>query len=86
MPEISRFLGIIILMYWDDHNPPHFHVRYGDYRAIITLDKSEIRGNLPIKVAKLVFEWLTLHEQELRDNWRKLVNGEHPDKIQPLTH
>lgn len=84
MPEICRFYGIIILMFWDDHNPPHLHVKYGDYRAIITLDQPAIQGYLPIRVAKMVFEWLSLHESELKNNWEKLVNGEQPNKIEPL--
>ena len=84
MPEICRFYGIIILMFWDDHNPPHFHVKYGDYRAIITLDQPAIQGYLPIRVAKMVFERLSLHESELKNNCEKLVNGEQPNKIEPL--
>lgn len=84
MPEICRFYGIIILMFWDDHNPPHFHVRYGNYRAIVTLDSPTVRGNLPVRIAKLVFDWLAIHEDELRANWVKLLNGEQPDRIEPL--
>ena len=48
MPEICRFFGIIITMFADDHNPPHFHVRYGDYEAIVTIDKGVVKGLPPI--------------------------------------
>ena len=84
MPEICRFYGIIILMFWDDHNPPHFHVKYGDYRAIVTLDTPTVQGSLPVRVAKMVFDWLALHETELKDNWAKLLRGDQPSKIEPL--
>lgn len=70
MPEISRFLGIVITMYFDEHNPPHFHVRYNEYRAtfdINTLNKLE--GNVPARVRGLVEEWAELHQQELLQIW-----------------
>jgi hypothetical protein len=64
MPEISRFLGIIIYMYFNDHNPPHFHVKYGKYRAIIDIEHlGIIDGNLPPKVLSLVIEWASIHQK-----------------------
>lgn len=59
MPELSRFFGIIIAMFGDDHNPPHFHVRYGDNEAIITIKDGIVKGELPRKVLKDVFKWMT---------------------------
>ena len=58
MPEISRFYGIIIYMYIDDHNPPHFHVWYNDYEAVITIEEEIVTGSLPRRELKLVYEWL----------------------------
>ena len=70
MPEISRFLGIIISMYFDEHNPPHFHVRYNEYRASIGInDLNVIVGKLPAKVRGLVEEWAELHASELLKMW-----------------
>ena len=83
MPEISRFYGIIIMMFADDHNPPHFHVRYGS-RAIVTIDKGIVQGQLSRKELNRVFEWLDLHHDELIENWNRLKNGQEPLPIKPL--
>jgi len=70
MPEICRFLGIVISMYFDEHNPPHFHVRYNDYRAVIGIsDLNQLDGHLPAKVRGLVEEWAELHQDELLVMW-----------------
>jgi len=70
MPEICRFLGIVISMYFDEHNPPHFHVRYNDYRAVIGIrDLNLLDGHLPAKVRGLVEEWAELHQNELLEMW-----------------
>lgn len=84
MPEISRFYGIIIYMYMNEHNPPHFHVWYEDYKAIITIHDGIITGSLPRRALNLVYEWLDLHKDELLENWRRLSNYESPIKIDPL--
>ena len=84
MPEISRFFGIIIAMFGDDHNPPHFHVRYGDYRCTITIDKGVVKGQLPRKALKKVFEWMDEHHDELMANWARLQAGEEALPIDPL--
>ena len=65
MPEISKFYGIIIYMYIDDHNPPHFHVWYDDYEAEITIKDGVVTGSLPRRALRLVYEWLDLHRDEL---------------------
>lgn len=81
MPEISRFLGIIITMYFDEHNPPHFHVRYNEYRASMDILKLNIiAGALPAKVRGLVEEWGELHQNELLTMWN--TKEFHP--IKPL--
>ena len=84
MPEISRFYGIIIYMYIDDHNPPHFHVRYEGYEATITIEDGIVTGTLPRRALKMVYEWLDLHFDELMENWRLLSNFEAAKKINPL--
>ena len=84
MPEICRFFGIIIMMFADDHNPPHFHVRYGDYEAIITIEKGIVKGAMPRNALKQIFRWMDLHKQDLMDNWTRLHNGEEPKQIAPL--
>ena len=85
MPELSRFLGIMILMYFDDHNPPHFHVRYNDFRAIISInDLLLIEGKLPPRVLGLVVEWAGLHKNELLENWEMVKETGKWFKIEPL--
>lgn len=72
MPEISRFLGIIISMYFDEHNPPHFHVQYNEFRASMDINNLNIiAGSLPARVRGLVEEWAELHQDELLDMWEK---------------
>ena len=70
MPEISRFLGIVISMYFDEHNPPHIHIRYNEARAsmdIITLNL--LGGTLPVRVRGLAEEWVELHRAEILAMW-----------------
>ncbi len=85
MPRISSFYGIIIWMYWNDHNPPHFHATYGDYEILIRItDLSIYSGSLPSRAFGLVMEWASIHQSELLENW-KLVSQEKPIKrIEPL--
>lgn len=86
MPEISRFLGIIIKMYFKDHNPPHFHVTYNEYEAIIDIKTlGVVEGSLPPKVHSLVIKWADFHKEELLKNWEKTQNLQNPDSIDPLT-
>lgn len=84
MSEICRFLGIIIAMFGDDHNPPHFHIRYGEFKALVAIDGSVIKGTMPKNVLKNVFKWMEEHHDELLENWRRLQNGEEIIKIEPL--
>jgi len=70
LPEISRFLGIIIAMYYSDHAPSHFHARYGDYEAEIAIETGEIiEGRLPPRVLGLVQEWREYHKRDLNEDW-----------------
>ena len=85
MPEICRFLGIIITMYFNEHNPPHFHARYGDHRAEIAIDTlSIIAGRLPPRVLGLVMEWAALHREELMEDWELARRQVELKRIAPL--
>ena len=73
MPEISRFLGIIIYMYFNDHDPAHFHVKYNEFRASINIQNlTVIEGKLPARVLGLVMEWAEIHKKDLAENWQPL--------------
>ncbi|MGH8590910.1 MAG: DUF4160 domain-containing protein [Gammaproteobacteria bacterium] len=85
MPEISRFLGIIITMYFNEHNPPHFHARYGEHKAEIAIETlSLIAGRLPPRVLGLVMEWAALHRAELLEDWDLARRQAELKKIAPL--
>ena len=85
MPEISRFLGMIITMYYNGHAPPQFHLRYGEQRAKIDLESGELLdGRLPRRALELVREWRVINEQELRQNWQRALAREPLNKIEPL--
>lgn len=85
MPEISLFYGIRVTMYYDDHNPPHFHVEYAGNKAIIDiLNASVMRGALPNKQLKLVLAWCVLHQDELMQNWKLSKQSLPLNRINPL--
>ena len=85
MPEISRFLGIIIAMYYNDHAPPHFHARYGDKEIRVNIENGKIMsGNFPRRAQRLVLEWLDLHRDELLEDWKLAQDRKPLNKIEPL--
>lgn len=87
MPELSRFEGIIIKMFFNDtiqHNKPHIHAYYNEYSASISIDGELLSGSIPNRQLKMVIGWLALHEEEAYKAWNKAVRGEHFDKIKPL--
>jgi hypothetical protein len=85
MPEISRFFGIIVFMYFDEHNPPHFHVRYGEDRAVISINELKLmEGKIPKRALALVLEWANEHRDELLKNWNSLETTGDYSKIAPL--
>lgn len=85
MPEISRFFGIIIAMFFDDHNPPHFHVRYGEHKAAIKIDDfAVLEGHLPPRALGLVMEWAEIHKTELFADWQLAKENKQPAPIAPL--
>ena len=70
MPVVSRFFGIVIALYWEDHLPPHFHAKYSGDEAMIDIRAGELlRGSLPRRALALANEWRELHVEELLDNW-----------------
>ena len=85
MPELCRFFGIIITMFYNDHAPPHFHVRYGAHKAIMAIDSLLLlEGHLPPRALGLVAEWGALHQDELRDDWTLAEQRAPLRKIKPL--
>jgi Domain of unknown function (DUF4160) len=87
MPTISMFYGIIIRMYCapGEHNPPHIHAYYQDYKAIINIKQCELtEGTLPRKKERLVLAWVEIHQEELLADWELASNGELPFNIDPL--
>jgi len=84
MPIISRFYGIVIAMYFNDHNPPHFHAKYSGYEGLFNFDGTLIEGELPNRASKFVKEWISYHKPELEDNWEKAKSGQPLDYIAPL--
>lgn len=84
MPEISRFLGIVIAMFYRDHSPPHFHAIYGEYEITVEIESGIINGRFPKRALKLVFEWSEFHKDELLDNWRLAEQRLPLNKIAPL--
>ncbi len=85
MLTISAFYGILIQMFFRDHAPPHFHVKYAEHKAIIDIQAlSMIEGDLPRRALNLVLDWAELHQSELLADWNLCQNMEHPLPIAPL--
>lgn len=84
MPEISRFYGIVIAMFYNEHNPPHFHANYGEFKIVINIEDEIVSGFMPKRALNLIFEWMDLHKVELLNNWDKCQKGVKPNNIEPL--
>ncbi len=85
MPAISRFFGIVIAMYFDDHGPPHFHARHADGNAKVRIDTLEvIESTLGRRQLRFVLAWAELHQDELRENWRRARAGDTLHEVEPL--
>jgi len=85
MPEIARFYGLIIKMFYRDHLPPHFHVEYQDFEGVFEISTMEmIEGELPSRAKILAVEWALIHRKELEDNWERRTKGETIKHIEPL--
>jgi len=85
MPTISKFYGILIRMFFNDHAPPHFHAEYGEFKAVVNIQELTVmEGSLPRRAQQLVLDWAELHQQELLEDWRLCVAKEQPRQIAPL--
>jgi len=84
MPEISRFHGIVVRMFFDDHNPPHFHIEYQKYDAIVNIEDATVKGEMPRRALNMVFDWMDLHRDELFKNWNSIKKTGKYQKIDPL--
>ena len=84
MPEISRFLGIVISIYYNEHNPPHFHAEYGEFQIIVEIESGIVNGKFPRRALKAVLEWYVLHQEELMQDWELSIKGKPLNKIKPL--
>ena len=84
MPEISRFFGIVVGMFFSEHGRPHFHAIYGEHKISVEIESGRVRGDFPIRSGRLVLEWTRLHGQELLDNWERARQHEPLKPIAPL--
>jgi len=84
MPEISRFLGIVIGIFPREHLPPHFHAVYAEYQITVDIETGVVHGDFPKRALRLVLEWMELHKDELLADWRLVQAGRPPNKIEPL--
>ena len=85
MPEISRFLGIVVTMYYKDHSRPHFHAKYGgQWMSVAIEDARVLSGDFPRRAKNMVLEWLELHREELMANWKLAQERKPLKKIDPL--
>jgi hypothetical protein len=85
MPTISAFYGILIRMFFNDHPPPHFHARYGEFEASVDIATREVlEGRLPGRALNLVQEWAMIHKEELLADWRLCREKARPSNIEPL--
>jgi hypothetical protein len=84
MPEISRFLGIIIAIFYKDHSPPHFHAKYGEYDITVEIMTGVVNGEFPKRALFHVLEWHELYKEELLQDWDLARQGKPLKTIQPL--
>ena len=85
MPRISEFLGIVIYMYFSEHNPPHFHAIYGQYEAeILVEDSTVLKGKLPPRALSLITEWAVKYKEQLLYDWELARQHEELKWIPPL--
>ena len=84
MPEISRFLGIVIRMYLREHYPAHFHAEYGEYEITVDIETGIVTGKFPRRALNAVLDWYVLHQDELMTNWEAAMNRKQLSKIEPL--
>ena len=84
MPIISRFFGIIVFMFWREHQPSHFHAKYGDDEVIVEIQTGKVTGNISPRVLNMVQEWRELHKDELMADWKLAGENKPLKRIEPL--
>jgi hypothetical protein len=84
VPELCRFLGIVIAMYYREHGPPHFHAVYGEFEVTIGIGDGSVSGRFPRRALGLVLEWAELHRAELAENWERAGHRQALRQIAPL--
>jgi len=84
MPEISRFYGIVIKMYFNEHYPPHFHKEYQEYEAIMNIETGELTGKMSRRALVLVYDWLDQNKEALLENWKRIEERKPLNRIKPL--
>ena len=84
MPELSRFLGIVITMFYREHGPPHFHASYGDFDVEVSIRDGVVSGQFPKRALRHVLEWYDLHHDELLANWELAAQRKPLKRIPPL--
>lgn len=85
MPEVSLFYGIRITMYYDDHNPPHFHAEYSGNRCVVDIEEGAIiTGFMPNRQLRMILAWVEIHRDELMQNWELAKDSKELVKINPL--
>lgn len=72
MPVLSRFYGIVVFMSYRDHDPPHFHARYGEHEVIVEIESGVVTGHFPRRALRLLTDWADVYESELRANWARV--------------
>jgi hypothetical protein len=84
MPEVSRFLGMVIGMYYEEHGVPHFHAIYGEHAVSVEVETGAVHGTFPPQALRHVLEWAALHREELLANWQRARQGQPLQRIAPL--
>jgi hypothetical protein len=84
MPEISRFLGIVVAMFYREHGPPHFHAVYGEFEITVEIRTGVVNGRFPKRALAHVLEWSEIHREELLQNWDLARDGEPLRRVEPL--
>lgn len=84
MPIISTFFGIVIRMYYHDHEPGHFHAEYQGQHAKFGFDGELLAGDLSGTARRLVRDWTLQHRTELEANWARMKAGTQLERIAPL--
>jgi hypothetical protein len=84
MPEVSRFLGIVVGMFYSEHGVAHFHAVYGEHEVSVEVESGKVHGQFPARALGLVLEWANLHKEDLLENWQLARQGRPLRRIAPL--